>query len=172
MSPPISPRTTMADVIKEEVARATEALRRDLEDAQREIKELKGVDEDVFVRLDTKSGQYRDLAKDIRDSKPEIEAAVTEKVTGTVTEKTLAMLEAFRSEMRAERNAIVKSAPAAITAANASITAANASTSAALDTEQIRAKQRDAEHASRLRFWLTLIPVIGTAIATIVQAFR
>ena len=51
MSPPNPPRSTMESIVDAAVKRATEGLRRDLEDAQREIRELQGVDQTVNETL-------------------------------------------------------------------------------------------------------------------------
>ena len=103
------------------------------------------------------SGTHADLTKGLRDSKPEIEEAVMKRV-----EK---KLDDFRADMKATPAA----ATAALAAANNATQAAN---SAAIDTTQIRSKQEDQIAAAKLRFWLTIIPVLAGAIVTILQALR
>lgn len=68
MSPPNPPRSPMESIVEAAVARAVAGLARDLEDAQRQIRELQGVDEQhdktiaaATQRLTTHSGTHRDL---------------------------------------------------------------------------------------------------------------
>lgn len=117
-------------------------------------------DIDLLKQVDRRhSGAHKDLSTNVRQSLVDIQVA-KEATIATVDQK----LDAFRSEMRAERAAIVKAPEAAEAAQKAAIQASTSAAAVSFDTAQIRSKQEDNAHNDRIRFWVTLIPVIITAL--------
>ena len=164
MSPPNPPRTSMADIIREEVTRATEALRRDLEDAERHIQDLQGVDAKTSERLAGLSGKHR-LALDTIDKFAETTNADLLRASTHLAGE----IESLKSDANAKLGFLyaevqkLKHVPAQSRATELAVV----ETRESVDKEQ---------SAARLRFLAVIIPVVLTSITTIlamvVQAFH
>ena len=154
--PPLDPRTQKA--IDEAVERAIDkVVARVVQPVVDDVSILKKVDQRHDERLTGHSDTHRNLAEDVKAKLAAGREATTADVARMLTE--------FRAELKSTPAAAV----GALTAAN---NASQHAASAAIDTEQIRSKQRSEAHSARIKFWITIIPVVATAIATIVQAFR
>lgn len=151
--PSKSPLEIAADAA---VERATAGLRRELSEAQREIAKLKGVDVAVVERLDKSSGQHRLTLGKVETTNADLLQASTH-LAGEI--------ESLRGDANAKLGFLynevekLKHVPAQSTA----------TAIAAIDT---KATVDKGQHSARLRFWLTIIPVIATALATLIQAFK
>lgn len=161
--PPALSREDLALVTKIATEAAAKAARDIAQRQQEEIDALKKVDTRHDERLGHHSGTHKDLAANVRKSLSDVQEATITSVD--------AKLDAFRAEVRAELASLARAPDAADGAKKAALQASTSAASVSFDTSQIRSKQAAEAHDQRVRFWVTIIPVIGAAVASVVKLF-